>query len=181
MPDYDRTRSGSMMMLRRNSSVALPRGGSGEEVERRRGKVHYGPGGLPTEGIVPAPRTRPWVSWLALILFIGFLALQFWPVAVSENVILPDGVESNWIGNPDEVVEKGMSLELIRRQWDPEFVVAGEDGDSNMQKMKRVILQQFLEKKDKKKQPHSTSSLLRTRRTWAPRILLNHSTNRIRP
>ncbi|KAL2630928.1 hypothetical protein R1flu_015614 [Riccia fluitans] len=128
MPDYDRGGNGSMMLMRRNSSRR------GEELDRRR-RGFYGPGGLPTEGLDPAPKTRLWASWLALFLCICFLALQLWPTQhhhrPATDRILQDEVEGNSNEHPDENLERDMSLELIRRQWDPEFVDATEDLDSH--------------------------------------------------
>lgn len=39
----------------------------------------YGPGGLPTEGVDPAPKVHPAAPWVALLLILGFLALQLYP------------------------------------------------------------------------------------------------------
>lgn len=63
MPDYNPNPAGEGPM--RRPVRAPPR--------------RYGPGGLPSEGVDPAPTVHPAAPWIALLLIAAFLALQLYP------------------------------------------------------------------------------------------------------
>ncbi|KAG6556247.1 hypothetical protein Mapa_002188 [Marchantia paleacea] len=109
MPDYDPGR-GSGPMRRTTASAA--------EVRPRQ----FGPGGLPTEGVDPAPRPWPWAPWMALIICVCFLGLQLYPATHFRH---PRDPTRTWqrIPTDDDLADgdRGLTLDEVRRKWDAAF------------------------------------------------------------
>lgn len=104
--------------------------GSAAEARPRR----FGPGGLPTEGADPAPKPWPWAPWAALVICVCFLCLQLYPATHFRH---PRDPTRTWqrIQRADDIEladggDIGLTLDEVRRQWDPEFTGGGDSSFS---------------------------------------------------